>query len=182
MAKCIAVVQGHPDRQPTHLGHALANAYADSAHAAGHEVRRVDVALLDFPLLRTAEEWKSDVWPPGLRQAQDAIRWADHLVLFFPLWTGTMPAIFKAFLEQLTRSGFAFRMSADGKGMEPLLTGKSARLVVTMGMPAQVFQKSYHSYGVRGLQRGILGFWGIKPICSTYIGGVDQPGFNAEEW
>jgi len=182
MGKKIVIIQGHPSREQTHLGHALADAYDQGAVAAGHEVRRIEVALLDFPLLRSAEEWNSGAMPEGLRDAQSAIGWAEHLVMFFPLWTGTMPALLKGFLEQVTRPGFAFCTRPDGHGMTPALTGKSARLVVTMGMPAVWFQLFYHAHGVRGLQRSILGFCGIKPVRTTYIGLVDAKSFKADKW
>jgi putative NADPH-quinone reductase len=182
MGKRIAIVQGHPSLQRTHLGHALAVAYDQGAITAGHEVRRIEVAQLDFPLLRSAEEWKSGPMPAGLREAQAAIGWADHLVLIFPLWTGTMPALFKGFLEQIARPGFAFRERPDGRGMAPAFTGKSARIIVTMGMPALFFRWFYQAHGVRGLQRSILGFCGIKPIRTTYIGMVDAKSFKAEPW
>ena len=56
--KRILLIQGHPDPKGGHLGQALAQAYADGAAEAGHALRRVDVAQLDFPLLRSAEEWE----------------------------------------------------------------------------------------------------------------------------
>jgi putative NADPH-quinone reductase len=182
MGKRIAIIQGHPSPEPKHLGHALADAYAESARAAGHEVRRVDVAQLEFPLLRTADEWKSGALPEGLRDAQAAIAWANHLVVIFPLWTGTMPALLKGFLEHIVRPGFAFRPRPNGGGLAPALTGKSARVIVTMGMPALFFRWTYHSNAVRGLKRSILGFCGIKPIAMTYIGSVDTKSFNGAKW
>lgn len=38
MNKRILVIQGHPDPDSTHFGHALADAYVQSARAAGHTV------------------------------------------------------------------------------------------------------------------------------------------------
>jgi putative NADPH-quinone reductase len=182
MARQIVILQGHPSPERTHLGHALADAYAAGAGDAGHVVRRIEVGALDFPLLRRPEDWRSAPMPEGLRDAQAAIGWADHLAIFFPLWTGTMPALFKGFLEQIVRPGFAFRKQPGGRGLAPALTGKSARVVVTMGMPALLFRWSHHAHGVRGLQQGILGLCGIKPVRMTYIGLVDAPNFRAEKW
>ncbi len=181
MGKRIAIIQGHPSPQQIHLCHALASAYEEGAFAAGHIVRRIEVAQLDFPLLRNAEDWNSGPLPEGLREAAASIGWADHLVLIFPLWTGTMPALFKGFLEQLVRPGFAFNVRPDDHSLMPALTGKSARLVVTMAMPARLFCSS-DSHGVRGLQRNILGFCGIKPVRATYIDMVDAKPFPAERW
>ena len=66
----IAIIQGHPDPAGGHLCHALADAYADGADGAGHEVAMINVAHLDFPLLRTREDWLADSTPEGLKSAQ----------------------------------------------------------------------------------------------------------------
>jgi len=57
-------------------------------------------------------------------------------VLLFPLWLGDMPALLKGFLEQVARPGFAFAVERDSPLISKLLAGRSARVVVAMGMPA----------------------------------------------
>ncbi len=59
MAKRIVIIQGHPDPAGHHLLHAMADAYAEGATAAGHEVRRIEVAKLVFPLLRTQVDFEN---------------------------------------------------------------------------------------------------------------------------
>ncbi len=172
--KNILLIQGHPDTLLPHLGHALEDAYAQGAEAAGHQVRRVQVARLDFPLLHSQEDWQNGSVPPALAQAQADIAWAQHLVLFFPLWLGDMPAVLKGFLEQVARPGFAFsRDSANPFGHKGL-TGRSARLVVTMGMPALVYRWYFRAHSLKSLERNILGFVGIAPVNETLIGMVDK--------
>jgi putative NADPH-quinone reductase len=173
MGKRILVLQGHPDRSERHWGHALADAYADGARAAGHEVRTVQLAQLDFPLLRSAHEWESGPLPACLQEPQDAIAWAEHLVIFFPLWMGDMPALLKGFLEQVARPGFAFGPERGNPFGRKGLKGRSARVVVTMGMPAMVYRFYFRAHSVRSLERNILGFVGIAPVNETLIGGVD---------
>ena len=80
----ILIIQGHPDVTGDHFCHALADCYDAGASAAAHEVRRVDVARLDFTLLRSKKEWDSGSVPPALAAVQKEIAWADHLVLIFP--------------------------------------------------------------------------------------------------
>jgi hypothetical protein len=46
-ARRIAIIQGHPDPAGHHLLHAMADAYAERAIAAGHAVRRIEVAKLE---------------------------------------------------------------------------------------------------------------------------------------
>ena len=172
----ILLIQGHPDAVTRHLGHALEDAYADGAEAAGHEVRRVPVAQLDFPLLRSQQAWEAGTLPPALAQAQADIAWAQHLVLFFPLWLGDMPAVLKGFLEQVARPGFAFRPERGDPLGRKGLTGRSARVVVTMGMPALVYRWYFRAHSVKSLERNILGFVGISPVNETLIGAVDTLG------
>lgn len=170
MAKHIVIIQGHPDAQIRHYGHALADEYAKGAQDGGHEVQRIEVAHLDFPLLRTKEDFEKGVPPDAIRQAQEMIKWANHLVIIYPLWLGSMPALLKAFLEQVFRPGFAFDYQTSGKMPRKLLTGKSARIVVSMGMPALIYRWFFFAHS---LQRNILGFSGIKPIRSTLIGSIE---------
>jgi putative NADPH-quinone reductase len=136
----ILLVEGHPDPAGGRLCNALANAYAEGAEKGGHEVRRVRVAALDFPLLRTQTDWQHGVVPATLRQAQQDILWGQHLVLFFPLWLGDMPALLKGFLEQVARPGFAFHAEGGNPFKKKALVGRSARVVVTMGMPSLVYR------------------------------------------
>lgn len=172
----ILLIQGHPDAVTSHLCHALADAYAQGAESAGHEVRRVPVAQLDFPLLRSQQAWKEGALPAGLVQAQEDITWAQHLVLFFPLWLGDMPALLKGFLEQVARPGFAFKPEGDNPLGKKGLSGRSARVVVTMGMPALIYRWYFRAHSVKNLERNILGFVGISPVNETLIGQVDKLG------
>jgi putative NADPH-quinone reductase len=171
MPRRIAVIQGHPDPNPKRLLRALANAYADAARQAGHEVTRIDLATLDFPMLRTQDEFQHGPIPDTLKPAQAAILGAEHIVLVFPLWLGTMPALVKAFLEQVMRPGVAFSYQANGLPVKKL-RGRSARLVVTTGMPVLAYRWWFLAHGLKGLERSILGFAGIKPIHESFFGGV----------
>jgi putative NADPH-quinone reductase len=173
MAVKIVIIDGHPDPAPERFGHALAQAYADGASEAGHEVRRVEVAALDFPLLRSKDAFEDGVLPESLRAAQDAIAWAGHLVIVYPLWLGTMPALLKGFLEQVFRPGFAVGKAHEGDRSGGLLKGRSARIVVTMGMPALIYRWYFGAHSLKSLERNILRFSGIGPIRETLIGMVE---------
>ncbi|GAB4088465.1 NAD(P)H-dependent oxidoreductase [Hydrogenophaga soli] len=179
MSRHILLIEGHPDAARRHLNHVLADAYCQGAVEAGHSVRRLWVAELDFALLRSQREWESTPVPLGLRQAQADIAWAQHLVLLFPLWLGDMPALLKGFLEQVARPDFAFKPDPAQPG-NPFaakgLSGRSARVVVTMGMPAALYRWFYRAHSVKSLERNILGFVGIAPVNSTLVGQVDKLG------
>jgi putative NADPH-quinone reductase len=139
-----------------------------------HGLRRIDVARLDFPILRTKAEFERAASVPDIRDAQHAILWADHLLILYPLWLGTMPALLKAFLEHVLRPGFAFDESS--RLPRKLLKGRAARIVVTMGMPAFLYRWYFGARGLRSLERNVLGFCGIRPIRASLIGMVEAGG------
>ena len=172
MSRHVLIVIGHPDPSPDRLCRALASAYRDGAEQAGNAVRLVDIAKLEFPLLRTVDEFEHGTLPETLKDAAEAIIWAQHIVFFFPLWLGTMPAMLKAFLEQVMRPGTAFAYPDTGGVSLPktLLKGRSARVVVTMGMPAFFYRLWYLGHGVAGMRRNILNFVGIGPVRETLFG------------
>jgi putative NADPH-quinone reductase len=177
MARRILVIIGHPDPAPHRLCRALARAYVDGALAAGHRVDTIDIAGLDFPLLHSMDEFSNGAVPAPLEDAARALRAAEHIVFIFPLWLGTMPALLKAFLEQVMRPGVAFEYPQSGSGFgKSLLAGRSARIVVTMGMPGALYRLWYLGHGVAGLRRNILNFVGIKPVRETIFGMVDAAG------
>lgn len=173
MIKRIAIIQGHPDATARHFCHALADEYAKGAEDGGHDVMRLEVAALDFPLLRTKQDFEQGRPPEAIKRAQDAVAWADHLVIIYPLWLGSMPALLKGFLEQLLRPGFAFEYAPSGGIAKKLLTGKSARIVVTMGMPAFVYRWVFFAHSLKSLTRNMLRFCGVGQVKATLIGNIE---------
>ncbi|MDY6983350.1 MAG: NAD(P)H-dependent oxidoreductase [Pseudomonadota bacterium] len=171
----ILIVNGNPDRGAPRFSDALVDAYATAARNAGHVVETIRIAELDFPVLRSKENWESAVPCSDILAAQASLQRAEHLVLVFPLWLGDMPALLKAFLEQLLRPGFAFS-PIDGKGFpRRKLRGKSARIVVTMGMPAFVYRWYFRAHSLKNLERNILAFCGFGPIRSILLGNIENP-------
>lgn len=174
MARRIAVIDAHPDPDTARLTHALAGAYADGAKESGHAVHVLRLAELQFPLLTSKRQWDSGKIPQVLERAQDSLAWADHLVIVYPLWLGSMPALLKGFLEQLMRPGFAIATPEMGGMHRKLFRGKSARIVVTMGMPAFMYRWYFGAHSLKSLERNILKFCGVSPVRETLIGMVEN--------
>ena len=172
MAQRITIIQGHPDPAGNRFCHSLADAYAEGAEAAARDVRRIEVSNLDFPLLRTQADWETGTPPASIVAAQQAIGWAEHLVVVYPLWQGMMPALLKGFFEQVFRPGLT--KTADPRVWMSLLKGRSARIVVTMGMPALFYRWYFGAHGLKSLERSILAFIGVRPIRETLIGMVES--------
>ncbi len=184
MSKRILLIQGHPDASQPHLCHALASSYSTGAEGAGHTVRHVDVAELGFPLLRSQKDFETGTVPASLKPIQDDLLWAEHLVLFFPLWAGDMPALLKGFFEQVLRPSFSGEhASASFYFDKKALSGRSARVVVTMGMPAVIYRWYFRAHSVKSLERNLLGIVGIAPVHETLIGMTgDMKAADAAKW
>lgn len=170
--KSICLLQGHPHAEPNHLCHALAHAYEEGAFEAGLNVERITLATMDIPFLHNPEDF-NDPPPQQILDAQKAIKAADHLVTIYPLWLGTMPALVKAFFEHISRHDFAVAQSDSGGWPRKMLKGKSARVIVTMGMPSAAYRIFFGAHGVKGFEKSILAMSGFKPIRDTLVGAVD---------
>ena len=87
---------------------------------------------------------------------------------------GEMPALLKGFMEQVLRPGFAYSGGMEAGHFRKLLTGKSARVIVTMGMPGMIYRLYFGAHGLKNLRRNILGFCGIGPIREHLIGLIER--------
>lgn len=89
IAKKILVILGQPQRHS--YGGALMKAYADGARAAGAEVKELYLGELKFNPLTVPSLTNPGELEPDLKSAQDAIKWADHLVFVYPHLVGHDP-------------------------------------------------------------------------------------------
>lgn len=171
----ILLIQSHPDASAPHYCHALAESYEKGARLGGHDVRMINLGEMNVPILRSQAEWESlDSVPEFVKKAQSDIEWSDHIVFIYPLWMGSMPALLKAWLEQVLRPSFAFNIVPNGMGWDAKLGGRSARVVITMGMPAAFYRWYFFSHSLRSFERNILKFGGVKPVRHSLIGLVES--------
>ena len=178
--KSVLVINGHPDPSPERLTGALARAYQKGAEEAGHSVKRIDVGELQFPILRNAEEFARPATNESVGKAQAAFLNADHIVFIFPLWLGGPPALLKAFLEQVACGQFLLR---ERKHRFPLggLKGRSASVIVTMGMPALFYRLIFGACGIKAFTQGILRLAGLSPVHTTFFGGSSITRPNSQQ-
>jgi putative NADPH-quinone reductase len=165
----IAIIVGHA-RKDTYC-EALGEAYRRGAEAGGHKATLIVTSKMMFdPILR---EGFTKIQPleNDLQVAHDAIMEADHLVFIFPLWLGTLPAIFKGFLERVLQPDLV-EPSKKGK-FAKILKGKSARVIMTMGMPGFIYRWYFGAFALRMLKRNILEFVGVSPIRATIHGMIE---------
>ncbi len=166
----ILMINGHPDSLS--YCSALFEAYRDSASANSVELRTIELSKLSFnPNLQHGYRQRTSL-EPDLIQAQELIQWADHLVIVYPTWWGSMPAILKGFFDRILLPGFAFKYRPDSVLWDKLLTGKSAHLIITTDTPAWYNWLRYRQAGHIMMKRNILQFCGITPVRITEIGPI----------
>jgi NAD(P)H dehydrogenase (quinone) len=168
--KKILVIQGHPVKD-TFID-CLKDTYVESARKAGAQVEEIMLRELQFEInfregYRGNQPLESD-----LLYAQERIQWADHIVFFYPNWWGTYPAQLKGFIDRTFLPGFAFKYTGHGREHIKLLTGKSARIVVTMDDPVWYYYLVLRAPGHLSMRKAILSFCGIKPVYVNSLGSM----------
>jgi NAD(P)H dehydrogenase (quinone) len=203
----VFIVHAHPE--PRSLNGALKTFMIDHLQRAGHAVEVSDLYAMrwkpqldaaDFPD-RTAgtrfepEAESKRAYANGTQTAdvadeQRKLRWADTVIVQFPMWWFSMPAILKGWVERVFAYGFGYgvgehseRRWGDRYG-EGVLAGKRAMLVVTAGGWAS----HYEPRGINGsmedllfpIQHGIFyypGFDVLPPVVVYRTGKVDEAAF-----
>lgn len=168
--KKILVIQGHPVKD-TFID-CLKDTYIASAREAGAEVKEIMLRELQFEINFREGYRGNQPLEADLQSAQDLISWADHLVFFYPNWWGTYPAQLKGFIDRTFLPGFAFKYTGNGREHVKLLTGKSARIVVTMDDPVWYYYLSLKAPGHQSMRKAILNFCGIKPVYVNSLGSM----------
>ena len=90
----------------------------------------------------------------------------------YPIWWGTIPALLKGFIERTFLPGFAVNFHEHSIWWDKLLTGKSARLIVTLNTPSWYYRWVLGQPGHKTMKKTILEFSGVKPVRITEIGPV----------
>ena len=166
MAKNILVLLGHPDSD-TFSGR-VADNYQAGAEEAGHTVTRVNLGEMQFdPILHKGYKEIQQL-EPDLVDLQDKIRAADHIVIVYPNWWCTMPALLKGLFDRFWIPGFAFNFNKETKRIDQHLKGKTGRVIIISGTHSPF--ATWWKFGdfTNEIQHGILEFAGIATKVSAY--------------
>lgn len=167
--KKILVFLGQEDKE-TFCGD-LADHYEKGAREAGADVKRMNIGDLKFdPILHKGYK-EIQAMEPDLLAVQEAFKWAEHIVIFYPMWWSAMPAILKGMFDRMFLPGFAYHFNHNGLGLTRLLKGRSAQVFITMDSWPMV-QRMLFGDSTNELDRAILGFAGIHPVHAKKIGPV----------
>lgn len=205
----VFIVFAHPE--PQSLGGSLLCATVEELEAQGHEVQVSDLYAMhwksqidrsDFPRLAadarlrvayaSAEATFSDTLTDDVKREQEKLMWADTVILQFPLWWYSMPAILKGWVDRVYSMGFAYgngehndKRWGDRYG-EGKMLGKCAMVLVTVGG----WKEHYSARGICGpmddllfpITHGTLYYVGFEVLPSFVVyqsDRADEAAFNA---
>lgn len=164
----IYLILGHPDRNS--FNGRIADAYEQRARQTGHEIRRHDLGALSYdPVLRHGYREIQQL-EPDLVRAMENVLWCDKLVIVYPMWWGSMPALLKGFFDRLFLPGFAFHYHEKDPWWDKLLKGRQAHVITTSDAPVPWIWLEYHNADRHTIDNAILKFCGFKPITFSRIG------------
>ncbi|WP_059011007.1 NAD(P)H-dependent oxidoreductase [Streptomyces specialis] len=186
--KKILIVSAHPD--PRSLTASLASFAEAELRRSGHEVRtsdlyamkwRAEVTADDFPdFERLSPDGRLDVMEvsgrataegrlsPDIAAEQEKLLWADAVILQFPLWWFSAPAIVKGWFDRVLTNNFGYFSSGNPGYGGGTLAGRRALVAVTLGAG----EPSFSPRGIHGpladvlfpIQHGVLFFTGMDVL------------------
>lgn len=170
----IAIFVGNP-LQDSYC-EALGEAYRRGAESGGHQAQLFLLGRMTFDAVLREGYRREQALEPDLIAAREAFVRCDHLVFIFPLWCGDMPALLKGFLERVLQPDLLNAQKIGGTASSKIFKGKSARVIMTMGMPGFFYRWYFGAHALKLLRRNILQFVGIKPVRSTIYGMIEAVG------
>jgi len=168
--KKILVINGHPDKESYNYG--LSQAYIKGAENSGAEVKEIQIGELSFdPNLQYGYRKRTEL-EPDLLNAQQLLKWAEHIVWVYPVWWGSVPAIMKGFLDRVLLPGFAFKKREGSLWWDKFFNGKTSRLICTMDQPPLYYRLVYGGPSHKAMKKLTMNFIGVRSVKVTAIGPI----------
>ena len=91
------------------------------------------------------------------------MRWAERIVMIFPIWWMTMPAMMKGFVDKVIFPGLVYKMEG-GKLVSQLSRLKQVVVITTMNTPAAIYESTFNNSIEGSLIKGTFNQIGIHDI------------------
>ncbi|EKT4562906.1 NAD(P)H-dependent oxidoreductase [Pseudomonas putida] len=170
------IVVGHHD--PQSLTHALARQVADGLASVGHSSEIADLASEGFDprfsLADHAVHRRLAAPPADVLNEQARIERADALVLVYPVYWWSLPALLKGWVERVFSNGWAFDYE-EGATVKKL-RGMKVHLIGVAGADTGTFAR--HGYGEAmrvQIEHGIFDYCGAEVLSSTLLDDSEGP-------
>lgn len=163
------IVTAHPD--PDSLTLHLARRLRDALPAGSTEL--ADLAAEGFDprfTLADRQTYRTGAdTPPDVVAEQQRIDRATDLVLVFPVWWWSAPALLKGWIDRVFVNGWAFDVGPEG-GMRRNLGRLTVHLVPIAGDDAGVYER--HGYGDAfrtQIEHGIVDYCGSRRGVTVFV-------------
>ncbi|MCZ8389221.1 NAD(P)H-dependent oxidoreductase [Achromobacter xylosoxidans] len=101
--------------------------------------------------------------PDDVRVEQQRIEAADLVILAFPVYWWSLPAVLKGWIDRVFTKGWAFESPAAAKP----LAGKAVRLIATGGAGPRAYDKhGYRAAITTQIEHGVFHFSGIDDVAT----------------
>ncbi len=132
---------------------------------------RWDTTVFD-PAAEQMHAIATDSIAPDIAAEIEKVRRADLLIIQFPIWWTSMPAILKGWFDRVFAQGFVVNVGTGEVYGRGLLRGKKALVVVTAGSSAELYAPGgphgdLHEH-LRPLTHTILEFCGLE-VLPTHV-------------
>ena len=150
----------------------------------GHKCRVINLDQDDFdPVMRSkdllafvgagrAGEDALDAIDDQVREYKGHLEWAEHLVMIFPVWWMTTPAMTKGFIDKVIFPAIAYDMK-DGR-LVSRLSLRKVTVITTMNTPADIYREVFGNPLEGSLIKGTVRQIGIENIEWTSLNEVKQ--------
>jgi NAD(P)H dehydrogenase (quinone) len=176
----VLIVLAHPN--PESFNHAISKTIEERLIKKGHVVKVRDLYKLGFNPVLSIEEWKryesqTGETPEDVKAEQAEIQWANHLILIYPTWWWSPPAIMKGYLDRVFTPVFAFE--ADVAGIRGKLKDKQVSIIQTTGAEESFIIENGMDESVKKLMGiGIFGFCGMQVTNHEFLMGISGKSYD----
>jgi putative NADPH-quinone reductase len=162
------IVTAHPD--PDSLTAGVARQLQAALHPG--EVELVDLAAEGFdPRFGPADRdaYRGGVLPDDVLREQRRLDAADHLVLVFPVYWWSMPALLKGWVDRVFVNGWAFDIDPAGETRRNL--GRlTVHLLPVAGDAAGTYERHGYEQAIRTqIEHGIVDYCGAVRGATAFV-------------
>lgn len=171
---------------------AIREAVENGLRNGGHEYRIIHLDQDGFDPVMREKDLKAFVMAgrigeeglegidPIILKYMKKLQWAEHIVMIFPIWWMTMPAMMKGFIDKVIFPGIVYKME-DGEMISMLSKLRQVTVITTMNTPQDIYKEVFGNSIEGSLIKGTFNKIGIHDIRWISLNMVKQSG-DEKRW
>ncbi|MBE6237167.1 MAG: NAD(P)H-dependent oxidoreductase [Bacteroidales bacterium] len=171
---------------------AIREAVENGLRNGGHECRIIHLDQDGFDPVMREKDLKAFVMAgrigeeglegidPIILKYMKKLQWAEHIVMIFPIWWMTMPAMMKGFIDKVIFPGIVYKME-DGEMISMLSKLRQVTVITTMNTPQDIYKEVFGNSIEGSLIKGTFNKIGIHDIRWISLNMVKQSG-DEKRW